>query len=258
MTNRTFLRVSKKVGAAYTLIPLFFSFWLISPAQAQRWEIGAGLGTTGYIGDFAPTPHPSTHNLAGTIFVRQNFSPVFALRYGITLGGIRGNAATVNDGYLSRYADTLNLSFRTLVTELAVVGEYNFFDYRNEKYRKWSPYLFGGIGVFIFTPGNPGSPLSPATELNPALAIQPAIPFGLGAKFVLSRHWNLGVELGARKTFTDYLDNASNVVQSPVGLTGWQRGNPNTNDWYYFAGVKLSYTIYSILCPYPWGSNPPI
>ena len=36
-----------------------------------------------------------------------------------------------------------------------------------------------------------------------------AVPFGLGVKFNISYKVNFGFEIGARKTFTDYLDDVS-------------------------------------------------
>lgn len=36
-----------------------------------------------------------------------------------------------------------------------------------------------------------------------------AVPFGVGFKMALTERWNLGLEYGARWTFTDYLDDVS-------------------------------------------------
>ena len=93
-----------------------------------------------------------------------------------------------------------------------------------------------------------------------------AIPFGGGNKILLPGRWQLGVEIGARKLFTDYLDDVSNqqVVYEDVlngnGPLAAQLSNPNfdpdttplqttyvrgkeANDWYYIGGLTISYLI---------------
>ena len=68
-----------------------------------------------------------------------------------------------------------------------------------------------------------------------------AIPAGVGFKYALSEHLNLGFEIGARKTFTDQLDHLAK--QDPLLV------NPHDQDWYYYNGFSLSYTFYKIRCP---------
>ena len=100
--------------------------------------------------------------------------------------------------------------------------------------------------------------------------IQFAIPIGGGVKLAVSEHFNIIFEYGFRKTFTDYLDDVSSTYAGinpnssnpyPVGMSleaqemsdpvsasnkhtiGEERGNPNQNDWYSFAGITLSFKI---------------
>ena len=55
------------------------------------------------------------------------------------------------------------------------------------------------------------------------------------------RRWNLGLEVGARKEFTDKLDDISE--QNPL------IENRHDQDWYFYNGVSISYTFYKIRCP---------
>jgi hypothetical protein len=230
-----------KVGKATLLFPIFFALLCSTHfTWAQKIEIGGSLGATSYKGDIMPDFGISTSMPAGSLFLRQNMSPAVVLKYSVMAGGIRGNAANASDIYLSTHADTLGLSFSRFLAEASAQIEYNFFDYRAERLRKWTPYLFTGIGLLYFN-----TQKTPDT-VEPASAFQPVIPMGLGAKWVIGRKWNFGVEMGARKTFTDYLDGASDKHE----LIGWQRGNPQTKDWYLFTGFTLSYTIYTIPCPF--------
>jgi len=65
-----------------------------------------------------------------------------------------------------------------------------------------------------------------------------AIPMVLGAKSNITPHLILGVEVGARYTFTDNID-ASN----PDLPNALQFGNINNKDWYVFSGITLTYTF---------------
>jgi hypothetical protein len=54
-----------------------------------------------------------------------------------------------------------------------------------------------------------------------------AIPFGIGMTLSLSREWSIGLEYGFRKTFTDYLDDASTTYVDPRVFTVQFDGNPS-------------------------------
>ncbi|WP_089681278.1 DUF6089 family protein [Catalinimonas alkaloidigena] len=221
------------------LFPIFFAAWFPLQVAAQKIEIGAALGGFNYKGDINPFWHVANFRPSGGLFLRYNVSPSFVLRGNVQGGWLTGNARRASDAYLSEFADSLDLAFSTTLFEVAAIAEYNFFDFRNEKYRRWSPYIFGGVAMFMFSP-------AVTRENADPFFLQPSLPFGVGMKYILSRNWNLGLELGTRKTFTDYLDNASDT-DLPTQL---QRGNPYTQDWYGFLGVTISYTIYTVPCPY--------
>lgn len=54
-----------------------------------------------------------------------------------------------------------------------------------------------------------------------------AIPFGIGMTLSLTREWSIGMEYGFRKTFTDYLDDASTTYVDPAVFTANWGGNPS-------------------------------
>ena len=96
-----------------------------------------------------------------------------------------------------------------------------------------------------------------------------ALPFGGGIKFSLSENVKVRVEVGLRKTFTDYLDDVSSTYADEAQLllnngaravdlafrgdenkgglvyppANTQRGNPGNLDWYYFTGVGVSFRL---------------
>lgn len=174
-----------------------------------------------------------------------------------------------------------NLSFKSSVWEAQLALEYTFLDLEE---RSISPYIFAGVAAFHFNPyakdpaGNKvflrslntegqGLPQYPEKELYKNN--QFAIPFGGGFKFALNARTQLGIELGLRKLFTDYLDDVSGTYAdssvlaaargpqavafafrgaevnpgAPYPGEGAVRGNPKNKDWYYTTGIRLSYSL---------------
>jgi hypothetical protein len=67
-----------------------------------------------------------------------------------------------------------------------------------------------------------------------------AIPMIVGVKTNILDHFVLGVEVGARYTFTDNLDGS---LPANENLAPLQFGNINSKDWYVFTGITLTYTF---------------
>jgi hypothetical protein len=112
--------------------------------------------------------------------------------------------------------------------------------------------------------------LSGYPDRKPYSLTQPAIPFGGGIKYAINDNLRLGLELGFRKLFTDYLDDVSTTYVNPADLLaakgqlavdmsyrgdelpggnpnypakGSQRGGAKKQDWYYFFGLHLTYRL---------------
>ncbi len=263
---------------------LFFVIILSSLSlTAQQYEFGLLLGASTYQGDIAPTTKKSSFNdfhPSLGVFGRYNVNPYFTVRVNISYGKVSGNDAQADD----EARRERNLSFQSEIYEFGLTGEVNIFGYDAEGLQKRvSPYLFGGIAVFHFNPET--NYLGQLVELQPLgtegqgmegfqekyKLTQFAIPMGVGVKVAVNKRLNLGVEAGARMTFTDYIDDIStdyvNFSQlargngdlaaalgnrtgeylgtEPVDVpTGTQRGNPRVDDWYFIAGVTVSYNIF--------------
>ena len=194
-----------------------------------------GVGTSTYFGDLAGyrQPFKSLFTLprwnVGLGYTRQ-FTPHFAARAMFTWARITGddytyNKNSINDGEnLIQYVR--NLHFRNDLKEFAITGIYNFKeDGRNPDNRaKFTPYLFGGLALVAhspeaLTPDSAGTtqrwvklqPLhtegqgQPGRE-KPYSLVTVAIPVGIGARYKLNDSFNIGVEIGYRYAFSDYLD----------------------------------------------------
>ena len=76
-----------------------------------------------------------------------------------------------------------------------------------------------------------------------------AIPMIVGVKTNLTTNFVLGLEVGARYTFTDNLDGSN---PDNDNLKSLRFGDLNNNDWYVFSGITLTYTFGNkpCYCPY--------
>jgi len=66
------------------------------------------------------------------------------------------------------------------------------------------------------------------------------IPMVLGLKTTVLDSFILGLEVGARYTFSDELDGS---VPSASFRQNLSFGNTNSNDWYVFSGFTITYTF---------------
>jgi len=89
---------------------------------------------------------------------------------------------------------------------------------------------------------------------------QLCVPLGIGAKAQIGKRVTFNIDLGIRKTFTDYMDDVKSATfvdpsvlaqysgemaaalsnQSLDGTRNGYRGNPTTKDWYVYAGGMVS------------------
>jgi len=248
--------------------------------HAQDKEVGIFLGTTEYQGDLSKDQITLNETKPAVgILGRYYINPRFDIAAGLYLGWISGSDANYksNPDRVAR-----DLSFSSVVVDLHGQLEYNILPYisNSRKYR-FTPVLFAGLSVFYFDPtttlngttydlhkyttegeGMPGGPAQYSL-------VQVAIPMGIAFKYSLGNFWNLGLEFGLRKTFTDYLDDVSSNYYNYDALVakygsiggqladrigggaannGWQRGNPNRDDTYVFSGFTLTKTLRRFSC----------
>ena len=240
--------------------------------QAQYKEIGIFAGISNYQGDLSPAELSQslnrTHASFG-VFGRYNMNNYLSVKLGATYGTISGDDADSNR--------ERNLNFKSDLLDVSVTGEFNILGYQPYALeRVFSPYIFAGVGIVHFNPrtqyegewvelqplGTEGQGSSAEYGSKYGLT-QVVIPFGGGLKYAINDSWNLGAELGFRKTFTDHLDDVSdryvdedlllaNNGELSVALAnrtgepipaGRLRGNPDNKDWYIFTGFSVSYNF---------------
>lgn len=240
-------------------------------------------GISNYFGDL--NSHTSLEYMgpAAGLFARYNMGERFALKGGFNYGRV----SFADEGSPDPFQQSRNLSFRSNIMELTAQLEINFFRYdKRREDRRFTPYLLGGISGFFYNPKAVLNgetyvlqPIGTEGQNNPGekkyLRMSIAIPVGGGFKYNFHPAWTIGVELGVRKTFTDYLDDVSGTypeqvisfqtptsiaealsdrsgeVGEPIGRPGKQRGLSPKKDDYMFFGITLSYTVLKIRCPHP-------
>lgn len=209
----------------------FFCFFVFNSIHAQIHEIGVFAGGSNYIGDVGSTTYISPNEPAFGILYKWNKSPRHAYRFSYTQSQISGND---ND---SKEPGRQNRGYRFTnnIKELSAGLEFNFFDFNLHQERpKFTPYIYTGLSYFMFDNLYLNSGQTQKNGTKSSIAI----PITLGIKTNLSRNFILGLESGARYTFTDNLDGSNpNDSGSP------KFGNLNNNDWYVFTGITLTYTF---------------
>ena len=240
----------------------------------QRTLVTTFAGASNYNGEFESKRFTfKKAHIALGIGLLYELTDQLSFSTGIKYGTISGqDAGTINR--------KRNLSFTSIITELQVGLEYDIINL-NESYI--SPYLFAGIAVFHFDPytkdssnrkqylqelGTEGQGFF--MDRKKYALTQFSIPFGGGIKYSFTDNIRVGLEVGFRKTFTDYLDDLStSYVDKKVLLShngpqsvafafrgdelknnllypaqGTKRGNPGSKDWYYFTGINVSFRLH--------------
>ncbi|MFD2034091.1 DUF6089 family protein [Belliella marina] len=244
---------------AFLLAFGFFNLLGLKEAKSQQYEFGGGLGVAAYSGDIVRRLDKGRVGLQGTLFGRRNFDNVWSLRAGLSYGRISA-ADSINP--IDPVAEFRNAYFKGNIFEASAVMEYHFLDYLHpQSEHRFSPYGFFGLG-FAYYSGKGAFNYDGNDDRGKYSLGTPVIPFGLGVKYKIDNNWILGVELGFRATFTDFLDRIDSKPRfaPPVDDQGntlpippeYYRaiyfGNYSDKDWYYFLGVSLSYSINSFKC----------
>ncbi|MBP6386345.1 MAG: outer membrane beta-barrel protein [Pseudarcicella sp.] len=217
------------------IILLIVVTFLLIPAKAQRTQLGLGAGGFNYKGDLSPSYNPKFTQLGINAFCRVNLRNDISVKTSLSVGSIKGDDAQVKDPFNQQRG----LNFKTNLIELNGVMEYNFLDFKFDKHHTdWTPYLFGGLGFMNFSTNQ--------VKSSNYSTFQMIIPYGLGVKYKFSHKWGLDFELGARKTFTDYLDN---VGGEDFSLAQSQQNDYTLKDNYLYTSLTLTYTIMRLWCP---------
>jgi hypothetical protein len=217
------------------IILILFSVFFSQTSQSQIYEFGFFLGSSNFIGDVGSTSYiaPKSPALGGVL--KWNRSPRHSYRLTAIYTQLNGRDADASDprrierGY----------EFDNNIFEVSAGMEFTFFDWNlHMGTHKSTPYLFTGISLanhdnFFFNSN--GVLISENTS-----SWAYGIPMVLGFKTTTADNLILAVEVGARYTFSDEIDGS---VPDATFREQFSFGNTNSNDWYVFTGITLTYTF---------------
>ncbi|MBK8808938.1 MAG: hypothetical protein IPO21_20825 [Bacteroidales bacterium] len=273
----------------------------------MRYEVFAGIGATNFLGELGGSDKVGSNFLSDLEISMTRPALTVGGRYWIksrlifltsfTYGTLWGNDSRTNE----IYRNERDLHFRSSIWEwqnrieltlLAAkrTSRYNLKRVRGRKNgNKFSIDVYAGISTFYFNPkqkvdgrwytlktiGTEGQNFSETRK--PYSRLQVGIPVGLEVKYLLNRKWSVGIDIGPRFTFTDYLDDVSttyadvdkiieynkNIKASPEVIrkicaailsdenstndshaaTYQQRGNALNNDIYMFFLITMNYKL---------------
>ena len=203
---------------------------------SQTYEIGAIVGGSNYIGDIGRTTYIAPKNLTfGGIF-KWNRSSRHSFRASVLVARIIGN--DFDSGELRR--KIRGYQFENTIKEASIGLEYTFWDFSMYSGRPQStPYLYTGL-TYILYDAMYKRPDNTIVKYENAGTL--AIPMVVGFKATVGTKLILGFEIGARYTFTDNLD-GSNPDTGFANNESLKFGNINSDDWYVFSGVTLTFTF---------------
>ncbi|MBI1783383.1 MAG: outer membrane beta-barrel protein [Sphingobacteriales bacterium] len=240
---------------------------------AQNLFISARAGLSNYQGDLQGKGYTfKKSKFIGSLGAKYDMSEHIQLRGYLSFTKLGADDKDSKNAYNR----ARNLNFTTGLQELELSAQYNIFSLNDQW---WTPYVFAGIGIFHYKPyttynGNKVylQPLSTEGEgvvsgVNSYKLTQFAIPFGIGGEYALTEDIRIGLEFGYRKTFTDYIDDASkryvdyNTLLTAKGQTavdlayrgdelpggapypiaGTLRANSKKKDAYYFTTLTITF-----------------
>ena len=214
------------IGNMAAIMMVMAVFLCPAKAVAQedyRFDFGAGLGMTGYLGDANTANLYQNPGWDAELFLRYIFNPRIAIKTNFYTGSLRGDSEQMTNVF----PEGKNHKFSTTFYELGELFEFNFFEFGiGETYRKLkriTPYITAGVSATLWT-------------VNKSVFAGFTIPLGIGVKFKANKRLNFGLEFLMKKVFSDRLDGVE--LEDPYTIKSAFAKN---TDWYSTLTLTVSY-----------------
>lgn len=205
---------------------------------SQTYEIGGLVGGSNYIGDIGKTNYIAPNDLAFGALFKWNRSSRHSFRGSLMLANISGNDADSGEERRKQRG----YEFENTVYEISVGLEYTFWDFNMYSGRpQHTPYLYTGLTYFFYESLYKRAGNDQIVEYDGGGS--PAIPMVVGYKATVGTKFIVAFEIGARYTFTDNLDGSNPNIGGVENQESLKFGNINSDDWYVFTGITLTYTF---------------
>lgn len=191
--------------------------------ETYKFDVGAGLGMSGYLGDANESSLFAHPGVALNGSFRYLINTRWAIRGLFTAASLSGTTADM-DNVLP---EGKVYDFKSWVYDLGGRVEFNFFNYGiGESYKnlsRVSPYLSLGLGVTMS---------NTAGESYVAMSL----PMGFGVKYKVKPRVNLSLEFCITKVFGDHVDSGelSDLYQIKSSFL-------KNTDWYSTIMLGISY-----------------
>lgn len=202
---------------------------------SQLYEVGGFVGGANLISDVGAMDYlaPTTPVFGGVF--KWNKGLRYAWRMNISYANLEANDKDSN------MPSRILRGYRVSNSLLEFTGglEINFVKFNLHRIgTAFSPYIFSGFSFFRHNNQYYYKTLGKFVSINHAF--DKAIPLILGVKFRPGQNMIVGVEVGTRYALTDNLDGSN-----PVGTNFEDKsfGNVNSDDWYVFSGMTITYTF---------------
>jgi Outer membrane protein beta-barrel domain len=206
----------KKLLICFSCLPAFVA--------AQNFHFSARAGMAAYNGDLkVRSISLSQPKLMFSLGARYDVTERIAARTYFTLTSLRADDKKGTVSMKQR-----NLNFKSKIFDWEGGIQYSILN-PNDSW--WVPYVSAGVGIFHFKPytndagGNKAflKPLSTEGQvfiqgIKEYKLTQLSIPLGIGIERSFNEDMRAGLEIGYRKTFTDYIDDVSGAYVNEAAL----------------------------------------
>lgn len=231
---------------------LIFALFPLHSVKAQRWEMGAALGASGYMGEFNPNKPYLFNGFSGSIGVKHNWNGSWGLRLEAGFTQINGSSRHyIQPGTLILNTEEKIFPSKSLI-EVSLLPEFNFFNFQpTTRKSAYTPYVIAGVGMRL-----DAGPDSPKQRLLP--------PFGAGFKYNLKSGFSLDARLLYRITGDRFIDTGYPATErgefanrlTQLADDGTRKtvkssfiNRMNTTDSYMTFQFGVTYTLFKHGCP---------
>lgn len=191
-------------------------------AQEYRYDIGGGVGMSGYLGDVNQFSLYHDPGFAANAIFRYIIDYRWSLKSSFSTAGISGNSAD----FENVLPENTEYNFKSQLYDVGTQMEFNFFNYgigyKYKSLKRLVPYLGLGLGFTVASVDGDGT----AFAMN--------IPMSVGAKYKMKERLNLALEFSMRKVI------GSNIDGFDLGELNNIERSKNSN-WYSMLMFTISY-----------------
>lgn len=224
-TKALYTGLRSRAAAIVAVVALAVACCAGAEAQSApyKFDVGASLGMSGYLGDANRANLYSHPGFAGELSMRYLPDTRWALRGVLSTFGLSGNTADMTEVL----PGGANYEFTSQVYALDIRGEVNFFAFgigeTYKRLRRWSPYLALGVGMSLSSSGGKAH-------------FAPTIPMAVGLKYKAAERVSLALEFSMTKAMGDHVDGPD-----LADLNGIKSAFYKNTDWFSRLTIGVAY-----------------